>query len=112
MFQFRDFVITRWGEPAHIVRPVGLGDHRDYMIVLLDGTAQIVRADDLKFAAEVYQNGFGRASWDGIERRKAERRQGDRRARQTPVTDQSFAERRHGDRRKGDRRWLKLKTPP
>lgn len=112
MFHFRDFVITRQGEPAHIVRPIGLVDHRDYMIVLLDGTAQIVKADDLKLAAEVYQNGFGRTTWDGIERRKAERRHGDRRIHQPTATDHPSAERRHGDRRKADRRWIELKTAP
>ena len=111
MYRFREHVITRAGEAAYIIRAVGAAAHEEYLIMLANGTAKIVQAENLKPAVDLYRTGFGRAPWDGRERRGHERRAAERRHNLTAEAQALEAERRQAERRRDERRWVVMSNP-
>ena len=106
MFRYRDYVITRRGEPAYVIRPLGSTGREEYLIMLMNGTAQIVTGDNLRPADEVFTTGFGRSRWDSVERRTTERRVRERRHGLEIEVEPTNPERRIVERRGEDRRWV------
>jgi hypothetical protein len=51
MYRFGEFVMTRRGEAAHVVRRVASIGQEEYLVMLTDGGQRIVTAENLRPAA-------------------------------------------------------------
>ncbi len=92
MFSPGQRLLLRSGDFAQFVRPVFRLDGQGLQVALANGSTRLVNARDVLIT-----------DWSGVERRRAERRQGERRRIHLPFGPR-LERRRLGERRKMDRR--------
>jgi len=93
MKQFGDQVILRDNARATVLRSVSQAPEPMYLLSVRDGSERIVAESDLWSVGEYREWVQRQFNWDGLERRRRERRQAH------AFPSDRASERRHGDRR-------------